>query len=178
MGAGCEGAGYLDDTFTPFLLADRNRTVHAFASQWVENEAQACHCVPPVDSVGGWTRPVDILLSPIGGNANFLGAYLDSSDTMHVILMATEALTRRTSVYYSSAPAASADWAPSWSAPVPVADGGLGLNSAALTGDDQGNLVIIYSGNRDGSGVYYVHSKDSGTVWSTPSLCFSPTITT
>ncbi len=32
--------GYLDDTFTPFLLADRNRTVHAFASQWVENEGR------------------------------------------------------------------------------------------------------------------------------------------
>jgi hypothetical protein len=165
--------GYLDDTFTPFLLADRNRTVHAFASQWVENEGRRLAIVyRQWTLVGGWTRPVDILLSPIGGNANFLGAYLDSSDTMHVILMATEALTRRTSVYYSSAPAASADWAPSWSAPVPVADGGLGLNSAALTGDDQGNLVIIYSGNRDGSGVYYVHSKDSGTVWSTPQPVF------
>jgi hypothetical protein len=165
--------GYLDDTFTPFLLADRNRTVHAFASQWVENEGRRLAIVyRQWTLLGGWTRPVDIILSPIGGGANFMGAYLDSSDRLHVIFMATEALTRRTSVYYSSAPAASADWAPAWSAPTPVADGGLGLNAGAITGDDQGNLVVIYSGNRDGSGVYYVHSKDSGSVWSTPQPVF------
>lgn len=165
--------GYLDDTFTPFLLADRNRTVHAFASQWVENEGRRLAIVyRQWTLLGGWTRPVDILLSPVGGSASFVGAYLDSSDKLHVIFMATEALTRRTFVYYSSAPAASADWAPSWSAPTSLADGGLGLNAGAITGDDQGNLVVIYSGNRDGSGVYSVHSKNSGMDWSVPEPVF------
>ena len=161
--------GYLDDTFTPFLLADRNRTVHAFASQWVENDGRRLAIVyRQWTLMGGWTRPVDIILSPVGGDANIAGVFLDSSDTMHVIFTATVALTRSTSVYYSSAPAASADWAPAWSAPMPVGEDALGLNSAAIGGDELGNLVIIYSGNRDGSGVYFVNSKDSGKTWSEP----------
>lgn len=161
--------GYLDDTFTPFLLADHNRTVHAFASQYVENDGRRLAIVyRQWTLLGGWTRPVDILLSPIGGDANFLGAYLDSNDTIHLIFMATERLTRRTSVYYSTAPASSADWAPAWSIPIAIADGALGLNAAAITGDDRGDLVVIYSGNRDGSGVYSVYSNDSGRNWSDP----------
>lgn len=162
--------GYLDDTFTPFLLADQNRTVHAFASQWVEvNDGRKLAIVYRKWSLlGGWTRPVDVILSPIGGDANFLGAYMDTSDTVHVIFTATEALTRKTSVFYSNAPAANADWGPAWSAPVLVGDSALDLNSAAIIGDKDGNLVIIYSGKRDGSGVYYVYSKDEGRTWSNP----------
>lgn len=159
--------GYLDDTFTPFLIADRDRTVHAFASQWVENEGRRRAIVYRQWSLlGGWTRPVDIILSPIGGDANFTWAFLDSADTMHLIFVATEAISRRTSVYYTSAPAYNAGWSPAWSSPVVVGTDALGLNSGAIIGDDQGNLVIIYSGNRDGSGVYFVHSDDSGKTWS------------
>lgn len=165
--------GYLDDTFTPFLLADRNRTVHAFASQWVDADGRKLAIVYRQWTLkGGWTRPVDIILSPIGGSANLTGAFLDASDTMHVIFTATENLTRRTYVFYSRAPAASADLASAWSAPIIVGDGALGLNSGAIIGDDQGNLVIIYSGNRDGTGVYYTYSRNSGLEWSIPSSAF------
>jgi hypothetical protein len=157
--------GYLDDTFTPFLLADRNRTVHAFASQWVENNGRRLAIVYRQWSLmGGWTRPVDIILAPVGDDANFMGAYMDSSDMIHVIFTATENL--QTNVYYSSAPAVLADWAPAWSTPVLVGDSAIGLNSGAIIGDDQGNIIIIYSGSRDGAGVYYVLSKDSGRKWS------------
>jgi hypothetical protein len=166
--------GYLDDTYTPILLADRNRTVHAFASQWVyAGDGRKLAIVYRQWTLkGGWTRPVDIILSPIGGSANLLGAFLDSSDTMHVIFTATENISRRTFVFYSHAPASLADLALAWSPPILVGDGALGLNSGAIAGDEQGNLVIIYSGNRDGSGVYYVHSKDAGKNWSEPEPLF------
>lgn len=166
--------GYLDDTYTPFLIADRNRTVHAFTSQWVyaSGERNLAIVYRQWTLKGGWTRPVDILLSPIGGNANFMGAYLDSSDTIHVIFTATENISRRTFVFYSRAPASLADLALAWSPPIIVGDGALGLNSGAIAGDEQGSLVIIYSGSRDGSGVYYVHSKDAGKNWSEPQPLF------
>ncbi|MCK6538960.1 MAG: glycoside hydrolase [Anaerolineales bacterium] len=163
--------GYLDDTFTPFVLADRNRTIHAFASQWVENKGRRRAIVYRQWTLrGGWTRPVDIILSPTDGDANFVWAYLDSSDVFHVIFTATQA--RRTAVYYSSAPAANADWAPAWSPPMLVGSDALGLNSGAIIGDERGNLVIIYSGNRDGSGIYSMYSEDSGKTWSLPSPIF------
>lgn len=166
-------SGYLDDTFTPFLLADQNRTVHAFTSQWVKNEGNRRAIVYRRWSlIGGWTRPVDIVLSPIGGDANFLGTYMDSSNTMHLIFSATDALTRNTFVYYSNASTVNADWAPAWSTPVLVGDGASGLNSAAIAGDHYGNLVIIYSGNRNGNGVYSMYSKDMGKSWTSPQPVF------
>jgi hypothetical protein len=165
--------GYLDDTYPPTLIADRNRTVHAFTSQWVYADGRNLAIVYRQWTLkGGWTRPVDIILSPIGGNANFVGAFLDASDTFHVIFTATEYFSRRTFVFYSHAPASLADLASAWSAPVMVGDGALGLNSGAIAGDEQGNIVIIYSGNRDGSGVYYVHSRNGGKEWTEPQPLF------
>lgn len=163
--------GYLDDTFTPFLLADRNRTVHAFASQWVNNSGQRLAITYRQWSfMGGWTRPIDIILAPTSGDANFMWAYLDSSDVIHVIFMATE--NQKSSVYYSSAPAALADWATAWSVPMLVGDGASELHSGAITGDEQGDLIIVYSGTRDGNGVYYTRSTDSGRTWSAPLFVF------
>jgi len=164
--------GYLDDTFPPFLLADQNRTIHAFTSQWIRTgENRLAIVYRRWSLLGGWTRPIDIILSPIGGDANFLGAYMDSSDVMHVIFSAKEALTRKNLIYYSNAPAANADWAPAWSEPVLIGDALL-LDSAAIVGDKHGNLVVIYSGNRDGSGVYSINSKDAGRNWSSPQPLF------
>ena len=168
--------GYLDDTFTPFLVTDQNRTVHAFASQWISDGSRRLAVIYRKWSLaGGWTRPVDIILAP-GGEAQIPGAFLGPTDRMHIIFMIGEA--REAAVYYSYAPTANADLAAAWSIPVMVGESALGLNSAAITGDDQGNLFIIYSGNRDGNGVYFVSSADSGTSWSDPSPIFQTFDTT
>ena len=159
--------GYLDDTFTPFLVADQNKTVHAFVSQWVDNGDGRAHAIVyrKWTLLGGWTRPIDIILAE-DGNAEILGVHRDSLDVIHLIFMSGKA--GDISVYYSYAPAAVADWAPAWSVPVKVGEGALGLNSAAIVGDDKSNLIIIYSGNIDGMGVYYVSSSDSGKTWTRP----------
>ena len=78
--------GYLDDTFTPFLVADQNRTVHAFVSQWINDGGRRWAVVYRKWSLaGGWTRPVDVLLAS-SGSATFLSAFLDDSGIMHVII--------------------------------------------------------------------------------------------
>ena len=58
--------GYLKGTFTPFLLADQNRTVHAFANQWAgygSGRRQAIFYRQWTLS-GGWTRPIAHGTSP------------------------------------------------------------------------------------------------------------------
>jgi len=166
--------GYLDDTFTPFLLADQNRTVHAFTSQWVDDGTRKLAVVYRKWSLaGGWTRPVDVLLG-FSGNATFLGAFLDVSGIMHVIFGQGE--NRNVNIYYSYARVEVADSASAWSVPVLIGPGLSSVNSAALSGDAQGNLVVIYSGNVDGSGVYAVHSSDAGRAWSVPIQVFAPRV--
>ena len=157
--------GYLDDTFTPFLLADQNRTVHAFASQWVEvseYERKLAIVYRQWSVMGGWTKPVDVLVSP-SGDARIHGAYLDSSGIMHVIFWGGSA--KDANIFYSQAPVANADSSSAWSPPTVIGERAIDPSSAVLAGDDQGNLIVVYTGNIGGAGVYEVHSNDFGINW-------------
>jgi hypothetical protein len=162
--------GYLDDTLTPYLLADQNRTVHAFVSQWVGVEDPQLAIVYRQWSLDrGWTPPVDILLPP-DGEAQIYGAFLDQIGVMHLIFWGGTA--RAANIYYSRAQIYSADRAPAWSTPELIGENALQPGSAALAGDNNGNLVIIYSGNIVGNGVYALYSSDSGDTWSEPEPIF------
>jgi len=161
--------GYLDDTFTPFLVVDQDKTIHAFVSQWIDDGDRRLAIIYRKWSLsGGWTRPVDIILTS-EGDAQVLGAFLDSSDRMHIIFLAGE--SRDNAVYHSFAPAANADLSTAWSKPKLIGEN-LSLNSAAIIGNDQDNLFIIYSGNKNGNGVYFVSSADAGESWSETSSIF------
>ncbi|MEW6085913.1 MAG: hypothetical protein AB1607_15080 [Chloroflexota bacterium] len=165
--------GYLDDTYTPFLLADQTGVVHAFASQSVSGVKDKAIVYRQWSLEGGWTRPVDILIAP-NGDATLLGVHLDVNGVMHIIFEGPTGIG--SGIYYSKADAVVADLAASWTPPLLVGGGSYRLNStsnsAAITGDEQGNLVIIYSGNKDGPGVYYLTSPDAGENWSEPSAIY------
>ena len=142
--------GYFDDTFTPFLVLDRDQTVHALTSQWINDGKRRLAVVHRKWSLsGGWTKPVDIILAPTG-DAKFLSAFLDSSEMLHIIFMTYE--NNNPTIYYSVAPAANANSATAW-APHVVVGTAPSLESAAIIEDDEGNIFIIYCGTRDGSGV-------------------------
>ncbi len=70
-------------------------------------------------------------------------------------------------VFHSSALTVNADSAAAWSLPEMVGFG-LAMSSAAIDGDDQGNLLVIYSRNIEGNGVYFTSSDDFGATWSEP----------
>lgn len=161
--------GYLDDTFTPFLLTDSDQTVHALTSQWINDGKRRLAVFHRTWRLsGGWTKPVDVILAPTG-NARILNAVIDSSDNLHVIFMTYENDTP--TIFYSFAPAADASSANAWSSHEMVGTFP-GLESAAILADDLGNLYIIYCGIRDGSGVYFVKSIPEGTGWSDPTPIF------
>lgn len=158
--------GYLDDTFTPFLLADQNRTVHAFASQWVSNgdgDRQLAIVYRKWSLMGGWTKPIDILLSP-SGEARIESAFIDSSGMVHVIFWGGD--SKSANIFYSHAAIENADESTAWSEPVVVGEGAIEPSSATMAGDDQGNLVVIYTGNLEGNGLYATRSRDDGRNWS------------
>ena len=163
-------SGYASDSDTPYLVADQNRTVHAFSSQLFQGSRVAVGYARWT-LAGGWSNPVDVLLSPGGGEARVSGAYLDPSGMMHVIFFGKD--DRSFSIYHSQAPAAAADRAPSWSRPVVAAEAVGLLFQAALAADDQGNLFVVYSGGREGPGLYSVHSPDWGASWAKPVLVFA-----
>jgi hypothetical protein len=166
------------DSIPPILIADENRTVHAFVSQWVGS-------VDPISAVvytrwtleQGWSVPIDVLISPVN-EARVTSAYLDKKGVMHLVFFGGNGMSG--DIYYSKAPANTAGDARSWSVPVLVGEDAGDPESAVLVGNEQG-ISIIYHGRRDGHGVYVVTSKDDGDTWSNPTLIFlsdsdSPTV--
>jgi hypothetical protein len=163
--------GYLDETFTPYLLADQNRTVHAFANQLVgDPNPQLAILYRQWSLESGWTTAVDILLAPAGGDAQIVGAFLDQQGIMHVMFWGGE--PQAANIYYARAPATDAGRALAWSPVKLIGQGALSPIAGALAGDMHGNLVIIYSGNIAGNGVYASYSSTAGESWSEPTPLF------
>lgn len=156
---------YHNDTNPPYLIADQNRTVHAFSSQWLGEEEG-----DPVKAIlynhwqpeQGWSTPIDILLSS-SKEARILDVFLDQKGMLHLIFYGGDETDAN--IYYSQAPATMANLAPAWSPPVVVGGGANNPEAAALAGDDHGHLVIIYSGQADGWGLYTLYSMDDGASW-------------
>jgi hypothetical protein len=155
------------ESYPPILVADQNRTVHAFVSQWVGDSGDLIRAIvySQWTLAYGWSAPVDVIVSPVG-EARVTSAYLDKQDMMHVIFYGGNGISG--DIYYTRALAATAGNATSWSTPVEVGENAGDPESAVLVGDGQDQLSIIYHGKRDGYGVYVVNSKDGGNSWSSP----------
>jgi hypothetical protein len=156
--------GYLDNTFTPYMVADQNQTVHVFVSQIISEETFQKGIVYRQWSLsGGWTKTTDILLSP-SGDAVIQGAFLDKRGFIHVVFWGGTAESAH--IYYSKSPVQNAGSGFSWTRPIIIGNRSVETTSAAITGDGEGNLVVIYNGESLGIGVYEIHSTDFGETWS------------
>ena len=162
--------GYADETYTPFIVADRDHYVHAFATQWTGSGFRNGVVYRKWSLEEGWTTPVDILLSPMDSDAVIQGVYLDSTGMFHLLFYSGERTSKY--IFYSQARVEKAASARAWSTPTIIGTQAIEPSYAAISGDDEGNLAVIYSGNIAGGGVYSVYSTDSGSTWSDPETLF------
>jgi hypothetical protein len=169
---------YLPGTLPPYMIADQNKTVHAFASQLLSDQADD----PDSEYLGifyrqwtakdGWTEPNDIMLSPFKRQARLMGVYLDRTGIFHMIFFGGD--DQEASIYYTWAPAVQAGNAQAWAEPIPIGARAITPSAAALVGDDQGRLMAVYAGNLgEGNGWYSVNSNDGGVTWGEPQLVYS-----
>ncbi len=160
---------YLDDTLPPYLIADQNRTVHAFTSQWVGEGVRQLAIVYRQWSLdGGWTLPVDVILSPLK-EARLTGVTLDEKGIFHVIYWGGDDLGAN--IYYNSAPATQAGNTQSWSQSVSIGRNAITPTTADIVKRGE-NIVVVYSGNVEGVGLNAVYSDDGGKTWSEPELIY------
>ena len=153
----------------PFMVADRNGTVHAVSYQSVGEDRQDSGVFyrrwTPAE---GWSQPVDILLGGSGGPHTIQGFFLDRNSNLHLIYFV--GVEEQATISHIWAPAALAGRAPAWSEPQAVGLSAGPLPFAAITGDDTGHLYIVYDGTAAGVGLYEVRSADWGATWSRPAL--------
>lgn len=150
-------------------VVDQNGTVHIFNHQDSDDgqavEGSAFIVYTSWTRQGGWAAPVDILLPLEAGIIRVQDAWLDNqTGLIHLVFYSGNEMGA--SIYYTRAPATVAGRASAWSAPKLVGERASSPATAALVGDEKGNLVLIYGGNRDGNGMYAVNSDDGGDTWS------------
>ena len=161
--------GYNLDSRPPVLIADQNKTVHAFSSQWLNEDDDS----KPVKAImynqwtidNGWSEPTDVLLSPIN-EARITDAILDENGIIHLIFFGGNG--ENANIYYATAPAANAYSVRAWSNPILIGDIAADPENAVLVKDSQGNLIVVYYGRKDGKGIYVTTSNDNGDNWSEP----------
>lgn len=152
-------------SLTPYLVADQNRTVHAFNTQPVDISSEAIFYRKwTVD--GGWTSPVDILLSPRPEAPQVQGVTLDRAGWLNLIFFSGNELDG--AIYYSKAPAINAGRASAWSVPTIIGKNASSPRNAVLVGNGGDYLICIYSGSLEGRGLYAVDLSDGGDLWSDP----------
>jgi hypothetical protein len=162
--------GLGDNIWTPLLVADQNRTVHAFVSDWIgQMDPQLAIVYSQWTADQGWTLPVDILLLS-RGQARLQGVLLDAQGMMHLAFFGGDDLSAN--IFYTRAQAAQAGASPAWSEPEAVGTMAITPDEAALAADSEGNLFIVYAGRVEGHGLYSVYSTDNGQSWSAPVTVF------
>ena len=156
------------ESYPPILVTDRNRTVHSFLSQWMGDPADQLKAVVYSQWTPeyGWSAPIDVITSPFK-EARVTSAYLDQKDIIHLTYYGGDGTAG--DIYYTSAPAAAAGDAKSWSSPILAGENaGDPEGAVILGGAQQDEFTIIYHGKANGYGLYQVTSKDGGNTWSTP----------
>lgn len=163
--------GYADETNPPILIADNNRTVHAFSSQWVgEDKSQKAIIYNWWTPDYGWTMPVDVILPSLKREARLLGVTLDNNGKFHLIFFAGD--ETQANVYYTRSSSDRADHANAWEKPRLIGQDAFVFESGKIVGNGMDQLVVIYSGTTAGPGVYAVYSSDGGDEWSEPTPIF------
>jgi len=156
--------GYDPLVNTPYLIADQNRTVHAFNSNWIEDQQVIVYSQWTLEQ--GWTEPIDILLPQLHQQIRLKGAILDQAGLVHLLFFSGD--DRTANIYYSSAPLVHAGRARAWSKPRVIGDRARTPDEAAFVMNSKNQLFMLYSSDSAGPGLYYTYSTDEGTTWSEP----------
>lgn len=148
----------------PHLISAPNGTVYAFNAQTLDTDRVIMY--REWTQTNGWSDPNDIFVSAGGGTLEVLDVFLDRDDIVHLVMAMGGNLS------YSKTSLANAYDASKWSTPL-VLDTQLSTTlTAGIAGDDQGNVMVIFAGNSEGNGVYWLSSDDNGENWSDPTSLF------
>jgi len=156
----------------PVLVADKDRRVHAFSSQWInfgKSDSTRAIVYNQWSLERGWSEPIDVLLSPVK-ESRVTDAYLGANGIMHVVFWGGD--NTDSNIYYSQAPIINLENALSWSAPIIVGENAGDPEGAVIIEDLKGNLHIVFNGRQFGNGLYVVDSMDGGKTWSGASPIF------
>lgn len=152
----------------PVFITDPGGKIHVFHSQWVGDRFGIVYSTWTVGV--GWTKPVDIIVSN-SGQSRVVGAFLDDTGGVNVLFWGGD--DQGADIYLFRAPLQDAQRSTAWSSPVVIGPDAIAPTTAAVVSDQNGRVVVVYSGNETGNGLYSVVSEDYGSTWTESREMFS-----
>lgn len=154
----------------PYFVTDATGKVHVFHSQWVNGHFGIVYSSWTVGV--GWTSPVDIIVLETG-QVRISGAFVDDAGMMNIIFWGGSEMAA--DIYFTRAPLQDVMRSNAWSTPLRIGPNAIAPTTAAAASDQKGYIVVAYSGNDEGNGVYGVTSQDYGATWSAATPLFFTT---
>jgi hypothetical protein len=153
------------DAYPPILVADQNRTVHAFNSE-AQDDGKVTIYYRQWNIDKGWSLPADVLLTFPSASDALQAVELDPAGKFHVVYYNGDQFGG--DIMYSRAWASDAGRSQAWSEPIEIGTEASPLISAALSQFGDNHLSLVYSGDADGVALYETHSDDGGDTWTKP----------
>lgn len=150
----------------PLLVPDNAKNIHVFNYESI-NASENAIFYRKWNQDEGWSPPIDIILTGLGGGAQTLqSAFLDQNNDMHLLFYV--GTDKSGSVYHTKAYITDLENASLWSPPVIIADKADPLPFITSAQLQNGKIFVFYGGNEIGNGLYLITSEDFGDTWSQP----------
>ena len=151
-----EGEGF---AYSPFVVSDTYGNLHI---AWSENVADPANYDLTLDTIfyasysqGGWSKPLDIFVAPIDGQARINRLRIDASNRLHLLYVT------RPSIVYANVQVDQAENVRAWNT-YEIAENAY-IADLFVTPDETVHIVYV----SDRQGIYYIQSADGGVTWST-----------
>lgn len=155
-----------DTARAPLLVPDQAKNIHVFNYEAI-NASQNAIFYRKWNQDEGWTPPIDIILTGLGGGAQTLqSAFLDQNNDMHLLYYV--GTDKSGSVYHTKAYITDVDNASLWTSPVVIANKADPLPFITSVQQQNGRILVFYGGQEIGNGLYLITSDDFGNTWSKP----------
>lgn len=155
-----------DTARPPLLVSDQAKNIHVFNYEAL-NASKNAIFYRKWNQDEGWSPPIDIILTGLGGGAQTLqSAFLDQNNDMHLLYYV--GTDKSGAVYHTKAYITDLDNASLWSSPVVIANKADPLPFITAAQQENGKILVFYGGNEIGNGLYLITSEDFGDTWSQP----------
>jgi hypothetical protein len=152
--------GMVDTRLDPYFVVDSAGKLHMFNSQELNNRIVIMYSKWAVGV--GWSIPVDII-SLEGLQQRIGGAFVDDKGMINIVFWGGDGL--HADIYHSTAPISECMHAVSWSKPVLIGPNAIAPTTVNVVTNESGYIVVVYSGDGQGYGLYNVKSYDYGLTW-------------
>ncbi len=157
---------YSETARAPIMVPDQAGNIHVFNYEEL-SPLQNAILYRKWNPSEGWSPPIDIILTGLGGGPQTLqAAFLDPENFMHLLYYV--GTDTEGEIYHTKAYITEVQNAAKWSDPAIITKNADPLPFITAAQQQDGKILVFFGGHDIGDGLYMITSSDSGETWDAP----------